>query len=123
MEATPADGLRFVAASGENASMLIAMTLPYGTGFIGWSIQTGKLLIVHDVAADKRHFSDVDAATGFRTRSALCVPVLSNHTVFGVLELLNPSQRFTRVDLEVVARIAETLAQRLERGGARGRNR
>ncbi len=121
VEATPAQGLLFVAVRGAMANKLQAMRLPYGKGYIGFCIDKGTALAAHDVDQDPRHYAGVDQATGFTTRAVLCVPVVREDRIYGCLELLNPAQRFQRSDLLSVERLAEALADRLYRAGRRGR--
>lgn len=123
VEATPNAGLIFASVQGPLQHKLRAMTLPYGTGFVGFSIDRCAALVVHDVTHDKRHYSGVDDATGFRTRSIMVVPVHDEKQVFGCLQLLNPLHRFTRRDLELLETLAATLSDRLARAGVRGRRR
>ena len=122
VEATPHAGLLFVSVAGEMAHKLRAMRMPYGKGFVGFCIEHGSSLTVADVDADHRHYDAVDQATGFVTRSVLCVPVVREAEVFGCLELLNPpAGRFGRADLKRVEKVADELAERLGRAGVRGR--
>ena len=123
VEATPQAGLIFASVHGPLAHKLRAMTLPYGTGFVGFCIQHCSTLVVHDVQNDTRHYSGVDDATGFRTRSVLLVPIHDPKQVFGCLELLNPMQRFSRRDLELLETMAAALSDRLSRAGVRGRRK
>ena len=123
VEATPNAGLIFASVQGPLQHKLRAMTLPYGTGFVGFSIDRCAALVVHDVTHDKRHYSGVDDVTGFRTRSIMVVPVHDEKQVFGCLQLLNPLHRFTRRDLELLETLAATLSDRLARAGVRGRQR
>jgi len=60
-----------------------------GQGIAGYVAARGKSIIVNDVQQSPHFFSAVDAVTGFRTRSALCVPMISQGKVIGVVELLN----------------------------------
>lgn len=123
VEATPRAGLLFVAVQGPNASGLHSLRLPYGKGFVGFSIQRGATLTVSDVQADARHYAAVDDTTGFVTEAILCVPVLDGDTAFGCIELLNPRQgsRFSAAQVRTVQRIARALSERLVRSGVFGR--
>ncbi len=123
VEATPNAGLIFASVHGALAHKLRAMTLPYGTGFVGFCIERCTTLVVHDVQRDERHYSGVDDVTGFATRSVLCVPVADDKQVFGCVELLNPVARFSRGDLELMESLGAALSDRLARAGVRGRRR
>ena len=60
-----------------------------GQGIAGYVAARGKSIIVNDVRQSPHFFSVIDDTTGFKTRSALCVPMISQGKVIGVIELLN----------------------------------
>ena len=60
-----------------------------GQGIAGYVAAHGKSVIVNDVRQSPHFFSVIDNTTGFKTRSALCVPMISQGRVIGVIELLN----------------------------------
>jgi adenylate cyclase len=84
--------------------------MPMHKGVAGLACETGDVIRVDDAYACSRFNREVDAASGYRTRSILCVPV---HTrggrVAAVLELLNPIGRrgFSPEDARA-ARASET---------------
>jgi HD-GYP domain-containing protein (c-di-GMP phosphodiesterase class II) len=64
--------------------------LPMGAGIAGQVAQTGRALNIPDAYADARFNREVDATTGFLTRSILCVPMCARgRQVVGVLQALN----------------------------------
>lgn len=81
--------LRFHTASGQAASAVKPMYVKPGQGIAGWTAETGKPALVNDVGSDPRFERGFDRATGFITRSILCVPLTFEGRVIGVLELLN----------------------------------
>ena len=81
--------LRFHTASGQAASAVKPMYVEAGQGIAGWVASTGRSALVNDVANDSRFERRFDRATGFVTRSILCVPLTFEKRVIGVLELLN----------------------------------
>lgn len=81
--------LRFHTASGDAASAVKPMYVEPGQGVAGWTASTGKPAIVNDVRSDPRFARDFDQETGFKTRSIICVPLIFEGRVIGVLELLN----------------------------------
>ncbi len=122
VEATPRAGLLFSAVIGPHAPKLRALRLPYGAGFVGVCVSRGIALRVSDVEKDQRHYVAVDEATGFETRSVLCVPVVSEGVCFGCLELINAeSGRFSRRDADLAQRVVASLSERLNRAGVQGR--
>ncbi len=87
------------------------VTLKSGEGIAGAVVESRKAQMVHDVAEAKEFSSRVDEATGYRTRSILCVPVVYIDEVMGVIQVLNPAHkvRFTHSDqrvLEIFASLA-----------------
>jgi type II secretory ATPase GspE/PulE/Tfp pilus assembly ATPase PilB-like protein len=86
-------------------------------GFVALSRQTVNIADAYDPAELRRlspelHFdSSFDKRTGFRTTQILCMPVLHEGKVLGVVQILNKKRgtRFTREDEASVARIAKTL--------------
>jgi GAF domain-containing protein/CheY-like chemotaxis protein len=63
--------------------------LKVGQGIVGWVIQTGQSVRVNDVGQDPRFYSGIDLATGFCTRSVLCVPLTVSDQVIGAIEAVN----------------------------------
>jgi type II secretory ATPase GspE/PulE/Tfp pilus assembly ATPase PilB-like protein len=86
-------------------------------GFVALSRQTVNIADAYDPAELRRlspelHFdSSFDKRTGFRTTQILCMPVLHEGRVLGVVQILNKKRgtRFTKEDEASVARIAKTL--------------
>ena len=86
-------------------------------GFVALTKQTVNIADAYDGAELKRlspelHFdSSFDKRTGFRTTQILCMPVLHEGRVLGVVQILNKKAgtRFTKDDEASVARIAKTL--------------
>jgi len=64
--------------------------------------------VVPDAYADERFMPDVDARGTFRTTSVLCVPILRDEEVLGVIEVLNkePAGVFASEDLAMVTAVA-----------------
>ncbi len=81
--------LYFKVASGEKAKALRTMTLPIGQGIGGWVAQHRKPEVVTDAQTDPRFAGKFDKASGFITRSLLCVPMEFRGELVGVVEVLN----------------------------------
>ena len=102
------DGLHFAVAIGGGAEEIKSFVLKPGQG-IAWSVVEKRQSIrVDNVKADARHFSDIDAAINFTTRSLLAVPVQIHERVLGVIEVMNrqdglPFSRDNEVALEFIA--------------------
>jgi Nif-specific regulatory protein len=88
---------------------------PAKQGIAGWVIQKGQSLTVPDVDRDPRHYRGVDAHTGMKTRSLICVPLRSKERIIGVLEAINKRQGvFTTEDVRLLEAFANQLALALE---------
>jgi len=90
-----------------------------GQGIAGWVAQHGEPLLIPDVRQDHRFHAQVDQATGFQTRSILCVPLKSKEQIIGVLEVINrqggpQSPSFTLGDLELLTMLASWVAVAVE---------
>ena len=91
----------------EKSGVLQSRSLPVGEGIAGTVAKTGEPIAVADAQQDPRVVKWVDAATDFRTRSILCVPIRYKNEVIGVLEALNKLEgTFTQQDQELLELIA-----------------
>lgn len=112
-------GLWFVDTAGAQGQQLRGIVLPQGTGLVGQCIASRKVVVVDDAHADARFFPQMDALTRFRTRAVVCVPVQQTGTLYGALELLNPSpprKAYDAAALAAVEAVAAVLATRLAAG-------
>jgi len=67
--------------------------IPCGTGVAGYCFQSGEILNLDDAYTDPRFNKEVDAQTGYRTRSLLCVPLYNRAGLrSGVIQLLNKKE-------------------------------
>jgi GAF domain-containing protein len=84
-------------------------------GVSGWVAATGEPVIVQDVEDNPQFCADIDDRTGFKTRNLLCVPMISNGRVTGVIELLNKKRgTFNDEDLRALKSVASSAAIALE---------
>jgi putative methionine-R-sulfoxide reductase with GAF domain len=105
------NNLVFKVAKGERVTELIGTALPKNKGIAGWVAENGNSLLIADVKEDKRFNPDIDAVTGYETRSVLCVPLVTGTGVIGVIELVNKKDGFyTKKDEEMVAYLADQAA-------------
>jgi Nif-specific regulatory protein len=74
-------------------------------GIAGSVIQTGEIINVKDAHNDPRFYKDLDARTGYRTRSLLALP-LRNHSgeVIGAFQVLNKKGGMFIADDEEIAK-------------------
>ncbi|HUK58766.1 MAG TPA: GAF domain-containing protein [Stellaceae bacterium] len=94
---------------------LAQLRIPRATGIAGFVFATGESLVVHDAYADPRFNPAVDQRTGYRTQSAVCVPLRTRDgRILGVFEVLNKREgRFDEVDLTLFQAIAAQAATAL----------
>ncbi|HAJ27966.1 MAG TPA: hypothetical protein DCG53_12125 [Syntrophus sp. (in: bacteria)] len=86
-----------------------------GKGIAGYSAARGEPMIVRDSRESKHFNPEFDRMTGFETRSVLCVPLISQGKVRGVIEVLNKRQgEFTPADLHLLQSIATTVGIAME---------
>jgi adenylate cyclase len=84
--------LRLEMAQTEGPPLELRMPVHCGVAGLAW--ERDEPIRVHDAYACPRFHAAVDARTGYRTRSILCVPVHGRGgRVAAVLELLNPIGR------------------------------
>jgi signal transduction histidine kinase len=83
-------------------------TIPMGEGIVGTVAQTSQPLIVNDVHAEPRWNFTFDEATDFHTRDLLCVPMITQNRLIGVIEVVNKrdSDGFDEEDLEILTSFA-----------------
>jgi GAF domain-containing protein len=94
--------LYFKAVIDEKAEELKKIRFDSNLGIAGWVVKTRESVIVNDVASDPRHLKKIDKLTDFVTKSMICVPVLWEDKVIGVMEVLNKNRGrdFSTQDLE-----------------------
>ncbi len=69
--------------------------MPSGVGIAGHCFQSGEIINLKDAYTDPRFNKEVDAQTGYRTRSLLCVPLYNRAGLqSGVIQLLNKKEGF-----------------------------
>ncbi len=86
---TQTSELVFQIPMGSKADQLQGYRLPVGQGVAGWVAQHARPLRVDDAEHDARYSQSVDQASGFHTRSILCVPMQLQERVTGVIEVMN----------------------------------
>jgi adenylate cyclase len=95
--------------------ILKSIHIPLGQGIAGYSAARGEPIIVHDTQKSHHFNPDFDNQTGFHTRSALCVPLISRGRVLGVIETLNKIEGdFNEDDLHLLQSVAASVSIALE---------
>ena len=83
------DELEFKVALGPKAQAVKPYRLPIGKGISGWVAQTGEAVLIPDAYSDPRFDPSFDKRSGFRTNSMLCVPMIHQSKIVGVMTLIN----------------------------------
>jgi GAF domain-containing protein len=111
------DELVFAVVKGTLQSKLRGYRISKTTGVAGWVATHAEPLIVDRPWLDDRFYSRVDETFGFKTISLLCVPLLSQEKVIGVIEVLNKfsQQAFNEIDLDLLTILAHIAAEAIER--------
>lgn len=66
------------------------ITIPEGTGIVGAAIRNKEAIIINNPYEDERFNPDVDKASGYTTKSILCMPVTNeNGMVIGAFQAIN----------------------------------
>ena len=100
---------------GANIDSLKGSRFKLGQGIAGYSAARGEPMIVIDTKESKQFNPYFDRMTGFETRSVLCVPLISQGKVRGVIEVLNKRRgEFTQSDLQLLQSIATTVGIAME---------
>ena len=68
---------------------LTGMSLAEGEGIAGQVVQSGKTTVVKDCQKDERWAGRFDEATGFVTRSMVCVPLINKYETIGCIQIIN----------------------------------
>ncbi len=99
--------LAFVAMEGK--SKTDQFRIPPGRGFAGWVVEQGRGMLSNQPYEDKRFFDQIDRNSGFTTRNLICVPLLVENRVIGVIQALNTSKQdgFTEQDLQMLTTLGE----------------
>ncbi len=108
----PASGdLVFQIALGAKADEIKPFRIPKGQGIAGEVAETGEPLLIADTSQDERHFKKLDKTVNFYTRNILCVPLILQDRIIGVLEVMNKKVgNFTDHDQKLLTSIASYAA-------------
>lgn len=97
-------------------SEISEIRFPVSVGMAGCVARTGEKLNIEDAYKDARFNPGVDRATGFKTKSILCMPVRNREgKVIGVTEAINKRDGlFGRDDEEMLKALTSQIAVALE---------
>ncbi|MFZ7124616.1 MAG: GAF domain-containing protein [Desulfobacterales bacterium] len=107
--------LRFAVSFNTKVKTRMQRPLKLGQGIAGYVGAKGESIIVNDTSQSPHFFSAMDRSTGFKTRSALCVPMISQGRVIGVIEVLNKiNGDFLPGDEDLLQSIASSVSIAIE---------
>ena len=99
--------LEFQLATGVGAEKVTGFSLDPGQGIAGWVLKNKEPVAIEDVTKDDRFFSGVDEKTGMQTRNVICVPIILQGKVIGVLEAINlPAEIVSEEQIQLMNGIA-----------------
>ncbi len=109
------DGLEFTVTLNIDVEKLQGVRIKVGQGVAGYVAARGNAVIVNDMAHSSLFSPDVDTATGFHTKAILCVPMISEGRVTGVIEVLNKMEGdFDPSDKQLLQSIASSVSVAIE---------
>lgn len=102
-------------ATGAQSELVRGWPVAPGEGIGGWVVRRGESLIVPDVLADERHYTDVAERTGLELRSVLSVPMGGRQGIIGVLQVVDTEvDRFDSRDQLLLEPLAASAATAIE---------
>jgi GAF domain-containing protein len=81
--------LIFEVALGPEAEEVRKFRIPLGQGIAGLVAVSDQPMAISDASSDPRQAADIAKRVGYEPESILCVPLIHNEVVIGVLELLD----------------------------------
>ena len=102
------DELVFEVAVGSEKEELSGMRLDLGEGIAGLVAVSGQPMAISEAQEDSRVASDIARRIGYQPNDLLCVPLVYDDRVIGVLELVDKEDgsSFTGADIESLALFA-----------------
>lgn len=97
-------------------SEISEIRFPLGKGIAGSVARTKKTINIEDAYQDSRFNPDIDKQTGYRTKSILCMPLLTREgNVLGVTQMLNKHEGvFTEYDEKLLGLFSNNAAISIE---------
>ena len=117
-----AEELVFEVALGPEAEQVRKFRIPLGHGIAGLVAVSGQPMAVSDAAKDPRQAADVAESVGYAPESILCVPLVHEDEVIGVLELLDRegASSYSTADMATLGLFANQAAVAIEQSRAQG---
>jgi GAF domain-containing protein len=104
--------LVFVVALGSKAQEVKQFRISIGRGIAGYVAVSGQPIAISEAASDPRFEREIAEAVDYVPNTILCVPLILNDSVIGVLELMDKAggQPFTPSDMEILGKFANLAA-------------
>ncbi len=104
--------LVFVVVHGTVRESLRGHRIPAGQGIAGWVAETGESVILDNARQDPRFSFEVDQTFDFFTQSLICVPIVYNERVLGVIQALNKigDEPFDQSDVALLGVVSQMAA-------------
>ncbi len=98
---------------------LTGLSLACGEGIAGTVVRDGTSTVVKDCQKDARWAGRFDAATGFVTRSMICVPLRNKYETIGCIQIINKKDGslYTDDDVELCENLAMLTAIAIDNKG------
>lgn len=111
--------LVFVVVHGSLGHRLLHHRIGADEGVAGWVATNRRPAVVLNPQYDARFSRSVDQTFQFETNSLICVPIIGNNEVCGVIQALNKQQgAFNRDDLSLLGVVAQLAANALLKADA-----
>ncbi len=106
------DSLIFKVAKGDKGDNLSELKVPRGKGIAGYVLETLEPVIVNDAENDSRIYRSIDEEVGFKTKNLICVPMIAQGEIQGVLEAVNSIDRrmFDEKDIRLLRYLSDLAA-------------
>ena len=103
-------------ARSSRPGVIDGLRMPADQGIAGWVARHRQALLLEDASQDPRWNRRFEAATRFRPRSMLCVPVISKNALHGVIQVMNrlDGRPFDTRQLRLVQILADHAAIAME---------
>jgi GAF domain-containing protein len=101
---------------GPKAPEIRHLRVPLGHGIAGLVAINGQPMAIAEAQADPRHAADIAEQIGYAPQSILCVPLIVEDEVTGVLEVFDKqgAPGFSSDDMELLSQFAELAAIAIE---------
>ncbi|MBU6374799.1 MAG: GAF domain-containing protein [Bdellovibrionales bacterium] len=108
--------LFFRAVAGQSSHRLSSVSIPWGSGVVGYVAESKSPVIIQDTNHDPRYLRSVSVSVGFESRNLVAIPIVVRGRVFAVLELFNRVGKpcFDEQDLELMTHLAHYAARVIE---------